>query len=162
MFFDFRCLSNFTSLLTLMSSDPKRSLRFVFSICLVKMVYIVFHALRSILYLSHHLSKCLIPICKCLVAISCFSCVYYNAMSSAYCETDVSLHFGLLTYILDRIVLIMLPWGTPASCVKLLELAWLFFTFIFLLLRKLLVHFVIHHGVLISICLYKIPSCHTE
>ena len=83
-------------------------------------------------------------------------------MSSAYCETDASLHFGLLTYILNKIRLIMLPWGTPASGVKLLEIAWLYFTLIFLLLRKLLVHFVIHHGVLISICLYTIPSCHTE
>ena len=83
-------------------------------------------------------------------------------MSSAYCETDVFLHFGLLTYILNKIWLIMLPWGTPASGVNLFEIAWLYFTLIFLLLRKLLVHFVIHHGVLILICLYKIPSCHTE
>ena len=44
-------------------------------------------------------------------------------MSSAYCEADVSLHFGLLIYILNKIGLIMLPWGTPASRVKLLEIA---------------------------------------
>ena len=56
-------------------------------------------------------------------------------MSSAYCETDVSLHFGLLTYILNKIVLIMLPWGTLASGINLLEIAWLYFTLIFLLLR---------------------------
>ena len=83
-------------------------------------------------------------------------------MSCAYYESDVSLHFGLLTYILNKIGIIMLPWGTPASGVKLLEIAWLFFNLIFLLLRKLLVHFVIHNGVLILICLYKIPSFHTE
>ena len=105
MFFDFRCLSmlilccifatiwstcyvhvnlllrsslrNFTSLLTLMSSDPKLSLRFVFSICLVKMMYMFFPALRSIFHLSHHFSKCLIPICEFLVAIYCFSCAFH-------------------------------------------------------------------------------------
>ena len=55
--------------------DPSLSLRFVFSVCLVKMVYIVFPALRSIFHLSHHFSKCLITICRCLEAISCFSCV---------------------------------------------------------------------------------------
>ena len=50
----------------------------------------------------------------------------------------------------------MLPWGTPASSVKLLETVWLFFNVIFWLLRKLLVRFVIHHGEVIWICFYKI------
>ena len=69
-------------------------------------------------------------------------------MSSAYCKMDVSLHLGFLTYIMNKIGLTMLPCGTPASGVNILETAWLYFTFIFLLLRKLIVHFVIRHGVL--------------
>ena len=70
-------------------------------------------------------------------------------MSSAYCEINMSLHLGLLSYILIKIGLTMLPWGTPTSGVKLLETALLYFTLIFLLFKKLLVYFVIHHGALI-------------
>ena len=44
-------------------------------------------------------------------------------MSSACCEIDVFLNFGLLTYKLNKIGLIRFPWGTPASGVKFLEIA---------------------------------------
>ena len=49
-------------------------------------------------------------------------------MSTAFCEIDVCLTFGLLTHTLNKIGLIMLSWVTPASGVKLLEAALLFFT----------------------------------
>ena len=78
-------------------------------------------------------------------------------MSLAYWAIDVSLHFGFLSHILKKIELIMLPWGTPASGVKLLETPWLYFSLTFLLLSKLPVCFVIHHEELICICLYTIP-----
>ena len=83
-------------------------------------------------------------------------------MSSAYCEIDVSLHFVLITYILNKIGLTMLTWGTLASGVGLLETSWLFLTHIFLLFQKLLVHFMIDHGVLIGFACIGFLSCHTE
>ena len=95
-----------------MSSDPSVSLMYVLKIFLVKIVYIIFPALRSVFRSLHHFARCLIPSWRCLVANSgFFMCVVYT--SSAYCEIDLSLHFGLLTYILNKTGLIMLAWGTP-------------------------------------------------